>query len=135
MTLDEAFPNVDPGCLPLGGRVLVQFKQTPKTITESGLILVESTKETEKWNTQVAKVIALGPLAFKKRDTMEPWPEGTWAEVGQFVRVPKWGGDRWEVPYGEVVNGEQEMALFSVFNDHELISTVTGDPLKVKAFL
>lgn len=135
MTLEEAFPNVDPGCKPLGGRVLVQFKQTPKTTTESGIILVEGTKETEKWNTQVAKVIALGPLAFKKRDTMEPWPEGTWAEVGDFVRVPKWGGDRWEVPYGEVVNGEQEMALFSVFNDHELISTVTGDPLKVKAFL
>ena len=135
MTLDEAFAAVDPGCLPLGGRVLVQFKQTPKTTTESGIILVEGTKETEKWNTQVAKVIALGPLAFKKRDTMEPWPEGTWAEIGQFVRVPKWGGDRWEVPYGEVVNGEQDMALFSVFNDHELISTVTGDPLKVKAFL
>lgn len=135
MTLEEAFPAVDPGCQPLGGRVLVQFKQTPKTTTASGIILVEGTKETEKWNTQVAKVIALGPLAFKKRDSMETWPEGTWAEVGAFVRVPKWGGDRWEVPYGEVVNGEQDMALFSVFNDHELISTVTGDPLKVKAFL
>lgn len=135
MTLEEAFPPVDPGCLPLGGRVMVQFKQTPKKTTASGIILVEGTKETEKWNTQVAKVIALGPLAFKKRDTLEPWAEGTWAEVGQYVRVPKWGGDRWEVPYGEEKDGEQEMALFSVFNDHELISMVTGDPLKVKAFL
>lgn len=135
MTLDDAFPAVDPGCQPLGGRVLVQFKQVPKKTTESGIILVEDTKETEKWNTQVAKVISLGSLAFKKRDTMEDWPEGVWAKVGDFVRVPKWGGDRWEVPYGEVVNGEQDMALFSVFNDHELISLVTGDPLKVKAFL
>ena len=135
MTLDDAFPAVDPGCQPLGGRVLVQFKQVPKKTTESGIILVEDTKETEKWNTQVAKVISLGSLAFKKRDTMEDWPEGVWAKVGDFVRVPKWGGDRWEVPYGEVVNGEQDKALFSVFNDHELISTVTGDPLKVKAFL
>ena len=135
MTLDEAFPPVDPGCAPLGGRVMVQFKQVPKQTTESGIILVQDTKDTEKWNTQVAKVIAVGPLAFKKRDTMEDWPEGTWAKVGDFVRVPKWGGDRWEVPYGEVVNGEQDMALFSVFNDHELISKVTGDPLKVKAFL
>lgn len=135
MTLDEAFPAVDPGCLPLGGRVMVQFKQVPKKTTASGIILVEDTKETEKWNTQVAKVIALGPLAFKKRDTMEDWPEGTWAKVGDFVRVPKWGGDRWEVPYGEEVDGDQDMALFSVFNDHELISMVTGDPLKVKAFL
>ena len=135
MTLDEAFPVVDSGCAPLGARILVQFKQTPKKTTSSGIILVEETKDTEKWNTQVAKIIAIGPLAFKQRDTMQPWPEGSWAEIGEFVRVPKWGGDRWEVPYGEVVNGEQDMALFSVFNDHELISLVTGDPLKVKAFL
>jgi len=135
MTLEEAFPSVDSGCTPLGGRVLVQFKQVPKKTTDSGIILVEDTKETEKWNTQVAKIVALGPLAYKNRDTLLPWAEGTWAEVGDYVRVPKWGGDRWEVPYGEVVNGEQNMALFSVFNDHEVISKVTGDPLKVKAFL
>ena len=83
----------------------------------------------------VGKVIELGPIAFRKRDSMEPWVEGTWCEVGDYIRVPKWGGDRWEVPYGEVVNGEQDMALFSVFNDHEIISKVTGDPWKVKAFL
>jgi co-chaperonin GroES (HSP10) len=94
---------------------------------------VEETKETEKWNNQVAKVIAIGPLAFKKRDTLEPWPEGNWVEVGDYVRMPKWGGDRWEVVYGDPKLGET--ALFSIFNDHEVISKVTGDPLKVKAFL
>ena len=133
MTLDQAFPPIDSGCAPLGGRVLVQFKQTPKKTTASGIILVEETKETEKWNTQVAKVIAVGPLAFKKRESMEPWPEGSWAEVGDYVRVPKWGGDRWEVPLTEDPDGEK--ALFSIFNDHELISKVTGDPLKMRAFL
>ena len=131
--LREAFPEVDPGALPVGGRILVQWRNTRKTVTNSGIVLVEETKETEKWNNQVAKVIAIGPLAFKKRDTLEPWPEGNWIEVGDYVRMPKWGGDRWEVPYGDVSLGET--ALFSVFNDHEVIAKVTGDPLKVKAFL
>lgn len=131
--LQEAFPAVDPGALPVGGRILVQWRAAKKTVTSSGIVLVEETKETEKWNNQVAKVVAIGPLAFKKRDTLEPWPEGNWIEVGDYVRMPKWGGDRWEVPYGDPSLGET--ALFSVFNDHEVIAKVTMDPLKVKAFL
>lgn len=128
--LQDAFPAVDPGAVPVGGRILVQWRQTRKTVTSAGIVIVEETKETEKWNNQVAKVIAVGPLAFKKRDTLEPWPEGNWVDVGDFVRMPKWGGDRWEVPIND-----DESALFSIFNDHEVIAKVTGDPLKVKAFL
>jgi co-chaperonin GroES (HSP10) len=132
--LAEAFPPIDPGLKPLGARILVQFKQTPKKVTSSGIVLVEETKETEKWNTQVAKIIAVGPLAFKKRESMEPWPEGSWASVGDYVRVPKWGGDRIEVPFTDK-QGMDEVALFATFNDHELISAITGDPLKVRAFI
>ena len=131
--LREAFPAVDPGAVPVGGRILVQWRQTRKTATSAGLVIVEETKETEKWNNQVAKVIAVGPLAFKKRDTLEPWPEGNWIEVGDYVRMPKWGGDRWEVPFGDPKL--KETALFSIFNDHEVIAKVTTDPLQVRAFL
>jgi co-chaperonin GroES (HSP10) len=131
--LQEAFPAVDAGAVPFGGRVLVQWRQAKKTVTSSGIVLVEETKETEKWNNQVAKVISIGPLAFKKRDSLEPWPEGNWIEVGDYVRMPKWGGDRWEVVYGDKALGQ--IALFSIFNDHEVIAKVTGDPLEVKAFL
>jgi hypothetical protein len=96
--------------------------------------LVSETKETEKWQNMVAKVIAIGPLAFKKRDTMEPWPEGSWCEVGDYLRVPKWGGDRWEVPVpNESI--EEDPALFMVLNDHEIIAKLTGDPLAMKAFI
>lgn len=129
-----AFPSVDPGAKPLGGRILVQLRRTKKKATSAGIILVEETKETEKWNNMVARVIAVGPLAFKNRDTMQGWPEGSWCEVGDYVRVPKWGGDRWEVK----VPGDDELedpALFMILNDHEVIATVTGDPLAMKAFL
>jgi co-chaperonin GroES (HSP10) len=129
-----AFPAVEPGALPLGGRILVQLRRTKKKSTSSGIILVEETRETEKWQNMVAKVLAIGPIAFKHRDTMQPWPEGTWCEVGDYIRVPKWGGDRWEVQ----VPGEdafEDPALFMVLNDHEVIAKLTGDPLSMKAFL
>jgi co-chaperonin GroES (HSP10) len=132
-TLEEAFPNVDPMMAPYGARVLVQLRAVKEKVSKAGLVLVEETRETEKWNTMIGKIIAIGPLAFKKRESMEPWPEGSWAEVGDFVRVPKWGGDRWEVDYEK---GEHKgKALFTFFNDHELIGKVTGDPLKIKAFI
>ena len=53
--LKEAFPEVDPGIRPFGSRVLVQIK-TPKTKTKSGLFLGNDLVETEKWNTQTAKL-------------------------------------------------------------------------------
>jgi len=128
--LAEAFPQVDPGAEPFGSRVLVQFR-TPKKKTAGGIILTDETVETEKWNTQVAKVVAVGPLAFRSRDKKELWPEGAWAAPGDFVRVSKYGGDRWEVP----VEGRQEQAVFAIFNDLDLIARVTNDPLTMKAFI
>ena len=127
--LNQAFPAIDPGARPLGARILVQLKATEAKTTESGIMLVKETTDAEKFNNMVGKVIAIGPLAFKKRDTMEPWPEGAWCAEGDYIRVPKWGGDRWEVPYGD----KDERALFVVLNDHEVIAAVTGDPLAMKA--
>ena len=70
-----AFPDVAPGMDPFGGRVIVQLRRIK---TKSGsIILVEESKENEKWNNMVGKVVSIGPLAFKNRDTMQPWPEGT----------------------------------------------------------
>ena len=131
--LAEAFPAVDAGVQPFGSRVLVQIR-TPKTKTAGGIILHVESRDTEKWNTQVAKVIAVGPLAYKNRDTQASWPEGQWCKPGDFVRVPKYGGDRWEVPLDRG-SREKEAAMFVIFNDLDVIGQVTGDPLAVKAFI
>lgn len=129
-SIDEAFPAVDPGVEPFGSRVLVQIR-TPKKVTKGGIILTDDAQDTEKWNTQVGKVIAIGALAFKNRGTMEFWPEGQWCKPGDFVRVQRYGGDRWEVP----VEGKKEPANFAIFEDLHIIGRVTGDPLDVKAFV
>jgi co-chaperonin GroES (HSP10) len=128
--LAEAFPAVDAGIRPFGSRVLVQIR-TPRKISKGGIIIDLGTQETEKWNTQVAKVISLGPLAYKSRTTMEPWPEGAWCKPGDFVRVAKYGGDRWEIAYGN----DGEKAMFVIFNDLDIMGDLTGDPLAVKAFI
>ena len=133
-TLQEAFPTIDPLMAPYGGRVLVQLRAVKEKVTSAGIYIPEETKETEKWNTMIGKVIAIGPLAFKNRETMANWPEGAWANVGDYVRVPKWGGDRWEIEFTDD-QGAKGRALFTFFNDHELIGKVTGDPREIKAFI
>jgi co-chaperonin GroES (HSP10) len=95
----------------------------------SGIYLPPETRDTERAQNPVGKVVGLGPLAFKKRDTMEPWVEGIWCEVGDFLRVPKWTGDRW------TVRVDEDEVEFMIMNDHEVIAKVTGDPLGVRAFI
>jgi co-chaperonin GroES (HSP10) len=129
-TIDQAFPEVDPGLTPFGSKVLVQIR-TPMLQTKEGIIIPDESRETEQWNTQVSKVIELGPVAFCNRDTLEEWPEGKWAQPGAFVRCPKYGGDRWEVP----VPNSSDAALFVLFNDLDLAGEITGDPLEVVAYL
>jgi len=131
-SIDQAFPEVDPGLIPFGSRVLVQ-KRSPRTVTKGGIIVPDDTQETEFWNTQVAKVITLGPVAFKNRDTLEVWPEKEWCEVGAYVRVPKYGGDTWFVDLPEATGLDK--ACFVLFNDLDLIGQITCDPLDVIAYL
>lgn len=127
--LAEAFPVAEPGIQPFGSRVLVQIR-SPKQKTASGIIIDRGSKDTEKWNTQVGKILAVGPLAFKNRNTMESWPEGSWCKEGDYVRVAKYGGDRWEVPLAD-----GESALYVIFNDLDIIGQVIGDPLLIRAFI
>lgn len=127
----EAFPAVDAGIQPFGSRVLIQIR-TPKKKSAGGIIIdIHGSNETEKWNTQIGKVIALGPLAFKNRNDMKPWPEGDWCKAGEHVRVAKYGGDRWEVK----IPGKDDSAMFVIFNDLDIIGQVTGDPLAIRAFI
>ena len=131
--LAAAFPEVDPGAKPYGDRVLVQLRNA-KRVSAGGIVLPSETRDQEKWLTTVGKLIAVGPLAFKDRSTMQPWPEGTWAEVGQYVRCPKWGGDRWEFPVDEN-DPDSDLARFVIFKDRELIAAITTDPLSFRDYV
>lgn len=127
---DHAFPDVDPGIEAAGNRVLVQIR-SPMKKTKGGIYLTDDGKDTELWNTQVGLVRQVAPLCYRDRSNMSIWPEGTWCSAGAFVRVPKYGGDRWQVN----VPGSDTPALFVIFKDVEVIGRVRFDPLSIRAFI
>ena len=129
-SLNDAFPPCNPGVEPLGSRVLCQLR-TPKRKTKGGIILTDEAREIDQWNTQVAKVLMTGPLAFRNRNTGEQWKEGAWCLPGDFVRVPKYAGDRFSVTLDDEDKTE---ILLIIFNDLDLIGKVS-DPLAIKAFI
>lgn len=146
-SFDEAWPEIDPGMVPLGEKVLVQFRQ-PRLRSAAGLELSPYERKAELDNTQVAKVIAIGPLAFRKRDTAQLWPEGAWCAVGDFVRVPKFQGDYFQITYrridcwyDEAAGRRREepvldRALFANFKDIALLGRHTPEQaLKARAYL
>lgn len=143
-SLEEAFPKVDPGVAPFGSLVLVQIRQ-PKRQTRGGIILTAEDRATEFYNTQIAMVRAIGPVAFHNRNDMTPWPEKAWCQVGDFVRVPKYQGDRFSVPFSGTArvpwNGIfrtedfSDEAVFVLFKDLSLLGKYTADPLAVKAYV
>jgi co-chaperonin GroES (HSP10) len=127
-SLEDAFPTVDPGIIPFGSRVMVQVRRA-KSQTSGGIYIPEEARKTEASNTQVSKVALVGPLAFKNRNTMDMWPEGAWCNPGDFVRTPKYGGDRW------TVKKDGEEIEFVIFNDLDIIGKITGDPTQIRAFI
>jgi co-chaperonin GroES (HSP10) len=131
-TEQECFPNVDPGVEILGDRVLVQLRRE-KTLSKGGIFLVEETRQTLRFNETVAKVINIGPLAYKSPDDLTPWPEGPWCNVGDLVRTIKYGGDRF------VVQPDDEGApvVFITLQAREVISKIKSFEAaqKMKAFV
>ena len=122
------FPDMSPRVRPFGSRVLVQIRGV-KSITDGGIIKVQSRKDAELDNTCVAKVLAVGPLAYKNRNSMEPWSEGHWCSPGEYVFVPKYGGLRWEKPVPRGVKAYSENVQYAIFDDLNIVGSV-DDPLE-----
>jgi len=121
--LEEAFPEVNPGIKPLGARILVQLRTTRST-TASGIQIVRDTQKFNDESGQFAKIISLGPLAFCNRNSGEKWPEGIWANVGDIVRVAKYGGDR----FCKEVDGND--VIFVIFDDHSITAIIDQGSLE-----
>ena len=132
--LQHSFPDVAPPYVPLGTRILVQLR-TPGTVKTLGngkkFFLPDETVDYEKMTVQTALVRSLGPAAFRNRATMQNWPEGDWCVPGEFVRIPRYGGDRVAV----ALNDEQKReVIFMTLEDRDVIGLIPSgyDPLSVK---
>jgi co-chaperonin GroES (HSP10) len=130
LTVEEAFPDVDCRHIPLHNTLIVQYPRS-SVKSKGGLLLVEDTRATNQANVQVVKVISIGPVAFKNRETLEPWPEGAWCQVGDFVRVGKYTPDRWNIPLGP----DEGVVMFGLIEDLNIRAKIIGNPLSVPAYV
>lgn len=132
-SITDAFPEVDPGERPCGSLILIQVKR-PAFRTKAGIHLTESDRQTEYDNTKVAKVIAVGPLAFKSRETGAAWPEGRWFEVGDYIRLSQHNAQTWTVPLpGTRGIGLEERVVFG-YMDELHVRGIVQDPMATQAF-
>ena len=131
-TEEECFPHIDTGIDVAGDRVLVQLRRE-KSTSKGGIILVDETRQTLRFNETVAKVIQIGPLAYKSPEDLTPWPEGNWCNVGDLVRTIKYGGDRFVVQPDD----EGSPVVFITLQAREIISRIKNFEYaqKMKAFV
>ena len=121
----QHFPEVKPSARPCGNQILVQLRTVKKT-SSGGIILAQATTDFNQGNTQIGRLVSKGQIAFKDRSSGEVWKEGAWAEIGDVVVVPKWGGFRFEVP----VPGTNDVAVFAIFEDFN-VKMVVEDNFEV----
>ena len=128
--LEQAWPDVDPGLEALGYGIVVQLRSVPE-LTAGGIVLPGTETAAEQFETQIGKVISVGKTAFCNRSTGQPWPEGAWADVGDYVRIPRYGKDNWyvDLPESEYQRLKVKQVMFTLVQDLMLIGKVTGDPL------
>lgn len=125
MTLDEAFPKVD--CMRDPGKstnYIVQLRSA-KRRSDGGIIFAEVAREAESDNTTIGKVVAIGTGCFHHGSTRQPWPEGAWFEMGDYLQVPRYGGMRFRVKH------EDEYINFVMFEHTQFLAKVKGDPRKI----
>ncbi len=127
--IEEAFPPIDPGFVPNGNRVLIQVRRAQEK-SKGGIIITETSQEVNLYDEQIGKVVAIGQAAFRNPADMSQWAEDPWFEVGDFVRFPKFGGDKtWTI----TKNGENtEKTLFIVFREFDTIGKIYCNPLDIR---
>jgi len=107
---------------PKGWKLLIE-KVKPKEKTAGGIYLPDQARDAESYLSVCAKIVSIGPMAWRDRETGEPWIGGPWAKVGDWVIVPKFTQFKMEIDGTE----------YRFINDDEIIATV-ADPSKIKVY-
>ena len=97
--------------VPMNWKVLVQPNK-PKEKAEGGIILPSMAKDNESYLTAHGLIAAMGELAYRDRDTGDPWKMTVRPKVGDRVTYGKYAGQK------IVVNG----VSFLILNDDEITS-------------
>lgn len=127
-SLEDAFPTVDHGHEPCLSNYLVQIRRA-KTTTKGGLYLPEEARKSEAANTTVGKVVAIGPICFKDASSGKPWFEGPSFKLGEYLRIPRYGGFRFSVKW------KDEEIDFVLFDHLQQLAKLSNDPRTITSYL
>lgn len=129
--LKAAFPDVQPPFgQPFGYNVLLQLRLA-RTRSRGGIIMPDEAKDMERIRTQAALVRAVAPMSFHNRTNGRPWAEGPWFQVGDFIRCPMYGGDRFYVDFDPGNGQPKDQVLFVLIRDEDAVAPIVGDPLAI----
>lgn len=126
-TLSYPFPDVQPPILATGSRLLVQLRCPGRVVKlNNGKVIhiPDESVDTDKFNVQTALVRQLASFAYRNRVTRELWIEGEWCLPGDFIRSPKYGGDRIVVPAPKVDDEPEREVHFLVINDADVVGLI-----------
>lgn len=120
--IKQHFPEVDCGREPCGNKITVQLQMVKKKV--GSIILASDTQDFNKNATVVCRIVKVGQIAYKDRNSGETWKEGAWANIGDIVLMPRYGGfNRVELPVSE---GSEDTVIFATYNDYDVVDKVTG---------
>jgi len=95
---------------PVGWQMLV-IPYIPPEKSAGGIILVDQTRDADQAASQTGYVYDMGSSAYS--DTSR-FPDGPWADVGDWVLLSKWGGRRFTI----------EGISMRMINDDEVLGVV-----------
>lgn len=107
---------------PRGFKLLIE-KPKPKEKTDGGVLLPDQAIEAENYLSICAKLVKIGPMAWKDRETGVWWRGGPWANVGDWLIIPKFTQFRMEIDDKE----------YRFINDDEVIAVIE-DPTVIKVY-
>lgn len=120
--LDYQFPDVKPGLMPLGSMIVLQERRALKR--RGSILLAADTSDADQAKTPVARVVALGPVAFREWKGGQMWEGGPWAKPGDYVIVPRISDMKWKRP---APDGDEDAIFRMVLDKHCYCQVVDFD--------
>lgn len=134
-TLAEYFPPVDLPIKAFQDWAIVQMKRSFDDNKTAGGVLLPGAKSSDEkgqqeWHETTAKVISIGPVFQKTRDTLEYWPEcrddsSNIIKLGDIVRIPEHLAGRFTV---QTSDGDEIKCIF--VRDINIMGASVGDPIE-----
>ena len=108
---------------PVNDKIVVKPNENKEEKTVGGIILPDQAIEAESYLSICAKVVRVGPLCWRDRESGERWRCDDWAKPGDWVIIPKFTQFKMDIEGKE----------YRFVNDDEIIAVI-DDPTSIKVY-